>query len=63
MAKHFIYLAFGFLVIGGAAAAEWRGWGLARTSAVKDVPRSVRNNPGSYRPHYVFFGSGVRRGK
>ncbi len=29
----------------------------------KDVPRTVRNNPGSYRPHYTYFGSSYRRGK
>jgi len=32
-------------------------------SEVKDVPRTVRNNPGSYRPHYTYFGSSYRRGK
>ena len=63
MLRHFIYLAFGTIVVGGVAAAEWRGWGPAGASEVKDVPRTVRDNPGSYRPHYVYFGSGVRRGK
>ena len=63
MFKHVIYLAFGALVVGGAAAAELRGWGTAGRSEVKDVPRTVRDNPGSYRPHYVYLGSGIRRGK
>jgi hypothetical protein len=63
MGKHYIYLTFGLLVIGGTAAAEWRGWGPAAVSEVKDVPRTVRDNPGSYRPHYIYLGSGVRRGK
>ena len=63
MTKHFIYLTFGMLVIGGVAAAEYRGWGPSRVTEVRDVPRTVRANPGSYRPHYTFIGSGVRRGK
>ena len=63
MTRHLFYLTFGALLIGGAAAAEWRGWGPSPVSEVKDVPRTVRDNPGSYRPHYVYIGSGVRRGK
>ena len=63
MIKHYLYLAFGLFAIGGAAAAEWRGVGPSGVSEVKDVPRTVRDNPGSYRPHYTYIGSGVRRGK
>lgn len=63
MLKHYFYVAIGLLAIGGAAAADWRGWGPAGVTEVKDVPRTVRNNPGSYRPHYTYIGSGVRRGK
>ena len=63
MMKHPIYLFFGLLLIAGAAAAEWRGWSFTRTTEVKDVPRTVRDNPGSYRPHYTYIGTGYRRGK
>jgi hypothetical protein len=58
-----LYLIFGLLILGATAAAEWRGWGTANVTEVKDVPRTVRNNPGSYRPHYVYLGSSFRRGK
>jgi hypothetical protein len=61
--RHAFYLAFGLLLIATVAAADWRGWTLSRTSEVKNVPRTVRDNPGSYRPHYHYFGSGYSRGK
>ena len=63
MGRHRIYLLVGFLIISGIGAAEWRGWSPSGVSEVKDVPRTVRDNPGSYRPHYTYIGSGVRRGK
>ena len=58
-----LYLILGFIVLATTAAAEWRGWGTASVTEVKDVPRTVRNNPGSYRPHYTYLGSSYRRGK
>ncbi|MEP6491684.1 MAG: hypothetical protein ABJF01_03335 [bacterium] len=58
-----LYIMLGVIVLAGTAAAEWRGWGPSAVTEVKDVPRTVRNNPGSYRPHYAFFGSSYRRGK
>ena len=58
-----MYVILGAIIIATTAAAEWRGWGISSVSEVKDVPRTVRSNPGSYRPHYVFLGSSFRRGK
>lgn len=58
-----LYLILGLVILGATAAAEWRGLGTASVTEVKDVPRTVRNNPGSYRPHYVYVGSSFRRGK
>ena len=63
MTRHPIYLLFGALLVAGVAAADWRGWSMLRTSEVKNVPLTVRNNPGSYRPHYGYSGFGYRRGK
>lgn len=63
MRQHPFYLAFGLLLIATVATAEWRGWTLSRTSEVKNVPRTVRDNPGSYRPHYIYTGSRYSRGK
>ena len=63
MRKHPIYFALGVLLLLSVAAVEWTGWTPSRPSEVKDVPRTVRDNPGSYRPHYIYRGSGSRRGK
>jgi hypothetical protein len=46
------YLLYGMTVLSLLGWAEYRGWspfGPARPGA---VPRSVRDNPGAYRPHY-----------
>ena len=58
-----LYLIMGLIVLGTTAAVELRGWTPVRITEVKDVPRTVRSNPGSYRPHYTYFGSSYRRGK
>jgi len=50
---HLRYLTFGLLVVGAFGFAQYRGWSLLRTNEVRNVPRSVRDNPGAYRPHYV----------
>jgi hypothetical protein len=51
--RHPIYLLFGAVVLGAFAAAELRGYTLLRPTEVRNVPRSVRDNPGAYRSPYV----------
>jgi hypothetical protein len=64
MRQHPVYFLFGVLLIATLGFAEWRGWSLRRPTEVKNVPRSVRDNPGSYRPAYIYSGSGrYLRGK
>jgi hypothetical protein len=64
MTRHPVYVLFGILLIATLGFAEWRGLSLMRPTEVKNVPRSVRDNPGSYRPAYLFYGSGrTLRGK
>ena len=64
MRKHPLYAAFGALVLLLLAVAELRGWSLDKTTEVLNVPRTVRDNPGSYRPAYLYTGSGrYLRGK
>ena len=59
MFHHPLYLAYGLIVLALAGVAEYRGWSLISLNEVKDVPRSVRDNPGAYRsiyrgfPHYT----------
>jgi hypothetical protein len=47
-----LYLAYGLFVLGLLSAAEFRGWSFDSVSQRRDVPRSVRDNPGSYRSVY-----------
>ena len=65
MRNHPVYLLIGLLLIGTLAFGEYRGWSLSPPTEVKQVPRTVRDNPGSYRPAYRpwFFGGGYMRGK
>jgi hypothetical protein len=53
MPRHPLYLLFGLVVLAAFGAAQYRGWSMLRTNEVRDVPRTVRDNPGAYRPHYA----------
>lgn len=62
--RHPLYLAYGVVVLVLAAAAELRGWTLRRPSeAHVDAPRTIRDNPGAYRPIYRGTGGRYMRGK
>ena len=47
-----LYLLYGFMVLGGIATAQYRGMSLDRINQIKNVPRSIRDNPGAYRSIY-----------
>jgi hypothetical protein len=63
MTKHPVYFVLGVALLLSVAAIEWTGWTPSQQTEVKDVPRTVRDNPGAYRPHYIYRGSSYRRGK
>ena len=50
-----LYLVYGFLTLGTAAFGQYRGWSLDTVNQVKNVPKSVRDNPGSYRAVYAGY--------
>ena len=50
-----LYILYGSAVLVGLSIAEYQGWSLARVNEVKNVPRSVRDNPGSYRSVYSSY--------
>lgn len=52
------YLGGGLLLLALLATAEYRGWGLTPRREVKNVPQSVRDNPGAYRSSYIYVGGG-----
>jgi hypothetical protein len=49
------FLIYGLLVLSGVAMAEYRGWSLSSVNELKNVPKSVRDNPGSYRSVYGYY--------
>ena len=50
-----LYLAYGLAVVGLLAVGEFRGWSFASVNEFKNVPNSVRDNPGSYRSVYAGY--------
>jgi hypothetical protein len=50
-----LFLIYGVAVVVVLAWAEYRGWSLNRIDQVPNVPRSVRDNPGSYRSVYSSY--------
>jgi hypothetical protein len=50
-----LYILYGIIVLGTLGMAEYRGWSLDSVDEVKNVPRSVRDNPGSYRSVYSSY--------
>lgn len=49
------FLIYGLVVLGTVSLAEFRGWSLNRIDEVRNVPKSVRDNPGSYRSVYGYY--------
>lgn len=60
MRRAVIYLVFGLLTSAWAFTADRDGWMASRPAVVRNVPRSIRDNPGAYRSLYNgsprFFG-------
>jgi hypothetical protein len=50
-----LYIAYGAAVLLGLSVVQYQGWSLATVNEVKNVPRSVRDNPGSYRSVYSSY--------
>jgi hypothetical protein len=46
------YFGYGTLILALLGWAEYGGYSFLSVSEVKNVPKSVRNNPGAYRSHY-----------
>ena len=49
------FLIYGIAVLAGVSFSEYRGWSLNRVDEVPNVPKSVRDNPGSYRSVYGYY--------
>ena len=44
----YAYALFGLLMISLAGFADYRGWSLVRPTELHNLPKSIRDNPGSY---------------
>jgi hypothetical protein len=53
MRAHPLYTLYGMALLLLLGTAEYRGWSLLRPTEVKNVPKTVRDNPGAYRSHYA----------
>ena len=49
------FFIYGLAILSALALAEYRGWSLNRVDELKNVPKSVRDNPGSYRSVYGYY--------
>ncbi len=50
-----LYLIYGVILIGLTGLAEYRGWSLTRVNELRNLPKSIRDNPGAYRAHYMHY--------
>ena len=50
-----LYLLYGVLVLGTVGFVQYRGWSMDSMHQLKNVPKSVRDNPGSYRSVYSSY--------
>jgi len=50
-----LYILYGTLLLGGTGYMTWRGTSFSSVTEVKNVPKSVRENPGVYRSHYSWL--------
>ena len=51
--RHPFYIPFGILLLAGAGWVQYYGSGGSwSVDEVKDIPKTVRDNPGAYRSHY-----------
>ena len=50
-----LYLIYGAGVMFALSVAQYQGWSMARVNEVKNVPRSIRDNPGAYRSIYSSY--------
>jgi hypothetical protein len=53
--RHPIYFTYGLLLIALAGFSQYRGWSLMKVNEVRNVPKSIRDNPGAYRSIYAGY--------
>ncbi len=59
--KHPLFLLYGLAVLMFTGFAEYRGMSFTKINELRNVPKTVRDNPGAYRSHYGYGYGGVGR--
>jgi hypothetical protein len=49
------FLLYAASLLGGGTYVAYTGWSPAGPDVVKNLPRSIRDNPGAYRSHYANY--------
>ena len=47
-----LFSIYALLIVGWAGWSQYRGWSMDRVNELRNVPRSIRDNPGAWRSHY-----------
>jgi hypothetical protein len=47
-----MFSIYGLLIAGFVSWSQWRGWSFDRVNELRNVPKSIRDNPGAWRSHY-----------
>ncbi|MBI3683345.1 MAG: hypothetical protein HY235_23475 [Acidobacteria bacterium] len=58
-----LFAIYGLMVAGWVGWSQYRGWSLDQVREVKNVPKSIRDNPGAWRSHYGYYGGRYYGGK
>lgn len=53
-----MFSIWGLLVASFVGWSQFRGWSFDRVREQKNVPKSIRDNPGAWRSHYGYYGGG-----
>ena len=53
--KTALYWLYGAALLGTVSFAEYRGWTFTGVNEIRNIPKSVRDNPGAYRSHYRHY--------
>ena len=54
MTKHPKFLGFGLMLLTGLTGMQWYGMGNVNPNELKNVPKTIRDNPGAWRSHYGY---------
>jgi len=49
------FLTYGLILLGLVGYAEYSGWSPTAVNQLRNVPKTIRDNPGAYRSQYGGF--------